>query len=53
MPSVVSEVSCLIYCYAECRYGECHYAECRGASCLGCEVKQTFQSNNLHRPPVS
>ncbi len=24
-------VSCLIFCYAECRYVECHYAERRGA----------------------
>jgi hypothetical protein len=24
-------VSCLIYCYADCRYVKCCHAECRGA----------------------
>jgi len=28
-------VSCLIYCYDECRYPECRYAEGRYAECRG------------------
>ncbi len=26
-------MSCLIYCYVECRYAECRYAECSYAMC--------------------
>jgi hypothetical protein len=26
-------MSCLNFCYVECRYVECHYADCRYAEC--------------------
>ncbi len=32
-------MSCLNFCYVECRYAECHYAECQYAECRYAECR--------------